>query len=29
VRMWQNIFSGASMLMLEAWMQMIEWIFIG
>jgi hypothetical protein len=29
VRMWQNIFSGAVMLMLEAWMQLTEWFWFG
>jgi hypothetical protein len=29
VRMWLNIFSGATMLMLEAWMQLTEWFWFG
>jgi hypothetical protein len=27
--MWQNIFSLAVTLVLESWMQALEWIFIG
>jgi hypothetical protein len=27
--MWQNIFSGATMLLFEAWMQLTEWFWFG